>query len=261
MSQLPPPDWNPFGTSSRPHGAPWFRQFAWTAAVVIGTIGVLVLAYLGACVASGESRSAILLSGLDVPYQVTVNGTSYALPPKAFREISVAEGDLDIVLQLVDGRSYTETVHLASPLLTRPFRDELVVLNPDRCAILAHDQGGYDVRPRLVDPDAFHRIHIGEVLYTFDHIEHVFEALPYDIRVSGPETRRSVRAVTTGMTAEQHQIIVDAVGATEAQRIVRRVLDLDPRNGEFLRIAAEFLDANEMAAHCRPSLDQRPLDI
>jgi tetratricopeptide (TPR) repeat protein len=112
-----------------------WRKFAKVGPVVLV---LALLAYAGLAYVLGRGRSVHLLSGVNQPYRVRLNGTEYTLQPGERREVRTGEGDVKVeVLNPPAGVETGQVVSVRTPLLTRPFRSHDFVINPDGAALLS----------------------------------------------------------------------------------------------------------------------------
>ncbi|MCA9290708.1 MAG: hypothetical protein KDA25_06245 [Phycisphaerales bacterium] len=254
-THLPPPEWDPL----RPPGTPGTtlprKPIVIGAAILLAAIGYAVTSLVLA-----SHRSVHLVNGLDVPYDVTVNGTLYTLSPNARQVIRCAEGDVEMAIDLGDGEVFTQTGHFEGSFFTRPLDRTIVVLNPDLGALIEYEQSGYYERLPPVDEHAVYTVHTGRALHTFDSIEYPFEPLPATLRIKRTETRRSVNTMAAPAWVRYDEIL-DQSGPEVAGAHVRLALRLDPADADSIGLAAQRLPADEVIELARPHLDERPPNL
>jgi len=116
----------------------WFRRIALALGLVVAISAfcyVLLVMYLG------RANPVILVSGINKPYTVSIDGIDYAFKPgESVLRIKLAEGTHTVRAKLpVPGKEIecNETFEINTPFWTRPFKRVVTFINPDKIAIVA----------------------------------------------------------------------------------------------------------------------------
>ncbi len=207
-----------------------------------------------------------LVSGVDTPYTVQLNGQPFTLGPRMARSVRLPEGDVRVEISGTPPAIPAETVSIHTPFLSRPFGTQTVVLNPDRAAVIQracmyyHPTGS---TPR--DPELTHAA--GEAVYVYSGIDFPFQTPPHQIKMDSRAGAVQRLALSVIQKHDQVQDVVvlaiqsKELGEQTVGRVAQRRLLFQPEQTEFLGIAGAGMPALQFTQFLRPGLQRRPLLI
>src|SRR5262249_59703486 len=103
-----------------------------------------------------------------------------------------------------------------SPFLSRPFTKRMFVINPDRLALVYRERIEYAVNPR--DTAEKPEMHIGEALYSFEHVDYEFEEPPARLNLKTDRITKTRVGMLPNLSSEERmQALEHLVG--EAQQV------------------------------------------
>ena len=137
---------------------------------------------------------AYVVNGLDVPYDVLVNGDRISVPAGGRRKLSVGFGE--VVVEPVPGDYSFEpaTAEVDVSLFERLGDDSTLIFNPDRSALFVIETAYYSSNPSLADPGKY-EAHFGEASYVFEDVDYHFTETPEQIEVSSTPRNVERRAL------------------------------------------------------------------
>lgn len=201
------------------------------------------------------------VNGLDRPYTVRVQDQVINLPP--FRPVAVrlAEGDWRIEPQANAAGIPPETVSHRTGYWSRPFKRDVLVVNPDRCAVLLFDRVQYG---HGQGQEQKTRARTGDVLYQCGRQHYCFRDPEKSIltqSVSG-ETRTWLHLPTAGENVPDiAHWLEDGAGQGQGVRHALRRAALDPDDEDWLEAALAEATPEEAERELRLGLDARPVRV
>ncbi len=233
------------------------RSWASSFAVVMLLIGGGYLA-----VAALKTPMCWLVNGLDRPYNVTVDGVSYRLPPHARKRIDLPKGSIEVVVNDPSLDIAPQTARIESPFLMRPVRNEMFVLNPDRTAVILWEQAVYTARPASNQADTSHLSWVG-LLSTFKGIDFPFVPLPDKIETSNRvERRERISLANKGVSSAMLAFWMEAEhGRDAAAAWLMRRATLDADDIEAARALSRAVEPNAFKTFARSRLEDRPVRV
>lgn len=128
------------------------RGSARRLATVVGVVVALVATvYSSICFFEGQNLRVALVSGLPAPYTIELNGTSYKLSPRHPELVTLAEGDF--VLRGAPGTKGEQHFVARTDFFSRPFDRHVLVVNPDRAALVYLETVNYHPDDSTPDPN------------------------------------------------------------------------------------------------------------
>ncbi len=160
-----------------PHVTRPARQFSARQALGVAAVLVLIAAitYPAICYFYGRELPVALVSGIDRPYSVTLNGVDYRLAPHSVTLTTVPEGEITLDS---NGAGIVRT-SVGEAFFKRPFQRQAVVLNPDRLAVLYQDNIHFSAAPRE-HPTSF-TLYANQPLYVIARSDYFFVDPPRSI--------------------------------------------------------------------------------
>jgi tetratricopeptide (TPR) repeat protein len=234
------------------------RKFMKVAPVVI----VLALAgYALLSLIEGRRQLVYLVNGLDKPYSVSINGTTYLLPPQSHMLYRLGQGDLNI--QPVDKiAGSAQTGSMRTPFLSRPFTSHTFIINPDRTAILRRSQVFYSVGGTTPSSNTYFA---GQAVYDFPGLDYNFEEMPHSLKLesnSSEVSKIGLYLVGAGRSVDPATMLIglsNEIGASKAVDIARRRLDADPAQVDYLKVLEAQMPSQELGDYLRGGLAARPV--
>jgi hypothetical protein len=164
-----------------------FMAFA-AVALIVGGLAIY-------CYQQAQHLTVALVSGLDQPYAVKLNGTEYRLGPHASKVVTLPEGEF--TLEDAPGNHVvgeTRKFQLATPFFSHLDTEMVAVINPDRAAVLFNEEVLYysDGTTPPANEEPAYTVLAAEQTYFFAKPDYVIETPPE--RTSMPSgTARTVK--------------------------------------------------------------------
>jgi len=218
----------------------------------------------------GKSRDVIVYNGLSKPYLVSINdqipvyikGHSKAL-------VQVAEGELEIKLELQNYDIETQKVELKTNFFTRPFNNDTFIINPDKAALIEKEYTWYmagsptDSESASVETEYYG----GQVLYNVGEIDYLFQEFPNQISLSGTDRAKKNRLSIISPDKVFYSRGYNGTSSEDVDRIeiitsaLKNQYLYDRNKTDALISLAWFLEPQELIHFLNPFLDERPIDI
>ncbi|HYF01072.1 MAG TPA: hypothetical protein VEJ18_19265, partial [Planctomycetota bacterium] len=207
-----------------PRGAGTVRQLAGAAVLAVA----VVLFAAGYSVYKSNSRELHIVSGLEAPVTVHVEGAPPVTLSKGRRTITVAEGRRKV--RLTGAVEDTVEIVLQSGFVERLFDDRTFILNPGGAAVLVLEEAAYAKRTEDAKGERPPKLLYGRPFEVLEDVDYLFKPFPQQISTK-----------STGITIKRRIDVVDAPAAG-----VMMWLSGNDRAGEALGFA-------EWALRARPS--------
>ena len=143
--------------------------------VVLGLVLLALVLTVVSFAFAYRPRPAVLVNGLAKPYTVKVNGDEHTLPPFGHKELSLRPGTVTFEATGA-GVKIPQASVVVAPLWGLTDR-RLIVINPDRCALLDHITRQYG-SAGAVTVSGERKGYVGEPLYELRPVDFVFTPLP-----------------------------------------------------------------------------------
>jgi hypothetical protein len=146
-------------------------------------VAALAIGYPAVSLYEAEHLRVALVSGLDAPYEIELNGAKHTLPAHEAVRLTLAEGDF--VLRGAPGTPADQTFSARGSFWRRPFETNVLVINPDRAAVVFRETTKYRETHAAIDPDektALH-LHLNRVSYFLPAPDYFFQAFPKNINL------------------------------------------------------------------------------
>ncbi len=218
--------------------------------VVLLGIGYLLLSFV-----EGRTREVHLVNGLDRAYTVTIDGEGYYLPPNETTVGSFSEGTHSVHAQELGLPE--ESIEIHTNFFTRVFNNEVVVINPDRVALLVWEETEY---MEHVDESARYDyvFHTNEAVYVFSDIDYVFKEFPEEVQLSSSRTMKS-RVSEAEMTPEEFGAMYEELEEAEFLENAARRFHYSPNNLHYLSLIGQTMEGEAAIAEMQAELAKRPV--
>ncbi len=238
------------------------RRSSRLARVVGPAVIVLLVAwYLGAAYLTGHRRIVHLVNGTAVAYEVAIDDRTYQLHPLHRKEVEIAEGQLTIEVRHPGVETGKETIRIETGFFSRPFVSREFVINPDRTAILVHEEATYSERPDPRAEDGIWSPSVGELLYTFEDVDYPFREFPEQITLSSGTSVRKSRIFVYQEGPRRAFMVAAMQGKEAASEYLKDSLAYNPASDEHLALLEAVLPADQIVSFARTRLEDRPVRV
>jgi tetratricopeptide (TPR) repeat protein len=241
----------------------WFRLPKLIGPVLIG---FLMIFYTGYAYHIGQSREVFLVNGLNRAYKVEVNGVQYELDAFSRSSIRLIEGMVRVkVLDELGIENTESTFEIKTPLLLRPINNRLMVLNPDRNAILYYENTKYftdnDKNHDEFEPE--YRYFSGRLFYNLDGVNYPFKEFPDSLELSEDDSKIRTRVDLYDEEIELSALayVLGTLEKQDAAGLLKNRLAVNPDNTSDLGLLAFFAEGEEAIEFLRSRLNDRPVKI
>ena len=235
------------------------RQILVTGGVVLALAAVV---YTCVCFFYGQNLPVALVSGLKTPYSVELNGTPYQLKTGHPQLVTLAEGDF--VLRGAPGTKDDQPFTARTDFFSRPFDRHVLVVNPDRVAVIYRETVNY--HPTGTTPDPNEKpgldLYVNRTSHYLPAPDHFFEALPKSISMpSGTTTlgKSRVTAIEDISIAAATSLITEKLGYEATRDYLTNRSRIDPENESLERLIISLLKPADGRALLEAHLPDRPL--
>jgi tetratricopeptide (TPR) repeat protein len=239
------------------------RKFMRVAPVVVS---LALLAYLALAWLQGQHSLVYVVNGLSKAYNISVNGSTYTLPPHEVTKVRLPEGEITVNMTDASASLAQQRFSVHTPFLIRPFTDAINLINPDGTAIVEKTKVYY-ASQRSKPPAPERNICGGKTFYSFDDIDYPFEPFPNSVSVSSSsqftgKTRLSLLRQNESFSAAWLLYNLEStVGKDAVAFVAQRHIQLEPEQEEYLGLLSETMDARKVAEFLRPGLRRRPIEV
>lgn len=136
---------------------------------------------------SSKPDHAYLVNGLNAPYEVLVNGQPLTLKANRQTWTSLLKYGENEVVPTIGGKVRAPlTVEINNSWLERSGGGSVVLVNPDKAAVVLWESSGYSY-PVANEKNYKYEVNTGKPVYVFDHVDYLFREFPDEVQV--PEGR------------------------------------------------------------------------
>ncbi|MCK5641161.1 MAG: hypothetical protein KAJ19_10200, partial [Gammaproteobacteria bacterium] len=148
---------------------------------------------------------------------------------------------------------------------SRPFVDHTFLINPDRTAPVYWEKIYYAERPEDA-PDGQEKLYAGQLLYSFDGIDFVFQRFPRQIEISSgksvPRTRLSLLTDSDGVALSQVPwILAEVLGQDVAVEYLLKRISYEPENETNLYLLMSMTRPEQFIEMIKSGLAVRPVRV
>lgn len=225
--------------------------------VVVGLPASLVLEF-------AMKRSVWFVNGTNSPYDMEIGGRVITLPPGQPTLLRLARG-AHIGRWICNEKPSEFSFELEGGPLSHWWKNDTVVINPDRIAVYEYLQVGYYDPASTVRDDRFNfqRYYGGSLVHRQFGIGHVFEELPESI-VSGVGTAeaRSRLQLVSWQKAREVWPDLHSTGQVKPRLAwARASIEINPNDAMVLTYLREHLPWDELRAVIEPRRHDDPLPL
>lgn len=243
------------------------KQKTWRAAAPRLVTPILLLvaltAYLFVGYSKGQSRDIYVVNGLSTPYEFDINGIRGTVAPKGRVSIEVPEGEISVKV-ITSGLSIPDqSCQIKTDFFTRPFRDYVFIINPDRAAILYWEETEYAAFHNS-DETSPYKLYLGNLLNVFSGLDYEFQEFPSQLTVSSKKATVKKERVDMWPAADLStaiNLIVSEFGLEEAKTYVHRLASYDTNNEGHIGALMSLFDMQEVLSLLRSKLSARPVMV
>ena len=229
----------------------------------LGVVGLPVAAlafFTAMSFSAAGSREVFVVSGLNGPSTVEIDGDPVPLLPGLSVPVELAEGTHTVTLILPDGRRIDRgTFEVEGSFFGRVFDGETRVLNPDAVALLWDAPVTYGIAS-AAEPE---RLLTPALYQTADGIDYAFEEPPAEITLDAKKKGAVKRELSLAdLPAEEaaltlmRQVGPDAAGAWALERLA-----LEPGEAALAGWVNALVEPAEVQARLSPLLAERPVRV
>lgn len=241
------------------------RGFNWRAAGGIAAVAALtvLVGVTGYCFYQQQNLTVVLTSGIDEAYQVTLNGRTHTLKPHGNEVLELPEGEF-VLADAGGGRVVggEQRFTFKRPLLDHLGAEQVAIINPDRCALVADVGVTYyanDTTPPA--PDASLTLHANQFAYFIPKPDYLIDPPPANIPMpSGTRTlvKRRLDISAGGSVRSEINVLQEKAGYDAAREHLRLLARY--RTDEKLLLAALVtLKPEDVRNFLRAHLTDRPV--
>lgn len=237
------------------------------ASYLVGSLAALIILGISIyCFQKRENMTVVLASGLDRPYSVVLNGEAHTLQPYATKILEMPEGTFE--LQDAPGGAVVgsaQTYNFSLPFFDHLSTENMVVINPDRVAVLIDAEVPYysDGTTPPQDEAPAYMLLVNRHAYFIPKPDFVLERATE--RISMPSgVSRLVKHQLEHMRAPDLNAILGAMQDKIGYPAVREHLTLLAKyrtDEDFLTESARFLKPEDMRAFYQLHLADRPVAV
>jgi len=211
------------------------------AAIILTLAGI----YVSSAIGKGSARPMWLVNGTPNGYTAIINGDSTELPPHVVKRIKVSEGSIEIDVTGTRIPVARQSVEFKTPFFTRPFNDPVVVINPDRQALLVIEETIYSATDQDLEAPPY-ELYCGTPMYVFDSVDYPFEEFPVEIEVSSRTSRVRKNKLYQHVSTDENEGLMASLGSLKEGTMI-----------DFLRIRASFNPESESTLNLYAAMSLR----
>lgn len=229
-----------------------------------GVVALIFLSLYAAWCSNAAKRSVYLLSGLPHSYTVSLNGEKITLRPCGVQRVEQPEGEFKLT-ETPDGS--TETFRFETPFWSRPFDNQIVVINPDKLALYYQrnvvyysEKAGHMPQDEAVNYTLFANRRVN----VMPKAQYVFEEPPRNIQMSSNQTtstRTALGHITGISPQEASDLIEKKLGHAQAETYLQDLVSLQADDEKVLTAVIVGLKPEKALALFESKLGDRPLQI
>lgn len=238
------------------------------AILMVGAAAILIVGGVSFyCYNQSQHLTVLLVSGLDRPYSVSLNGVEHRLGANGHKILTLPEGEY--VLQDAPGGNIVgsaRTLKFSEPFFDHLGKDHVAIINPDRAAILVQEDVPYYNTKMGKAPDnenTPYSIFANQESYFIDKADYVLEKSPESISMPSGTSRlvkTRLQHVNTGELPGHLNFITGKLGYPAAREHLM-ILGRQRSDESLLYAAVETLKQKDQRAFFLLRLKERPVLI
>lgn len=247
----------PIRTSPKP-------AFYFLAIGILAAIAGII--YSGLCYYKGQNLAVVLISGLPVDYDASLNGQNYHLRPNQPIILSLPEGDLDLQIQSPGDLKGEQHFTFSTDFFSRPFKSRVAVINPDKSAVVYVETTSYSsASPTAGSKEQNHAtFYANESTYLLDKPDFVFAEFPGTISVAegtSSVTKTRLDAVHDLKPVDLASFLGKRVGYAAMHAYLQNQARLSPDDEGVLGGIVTLLQPDDIRALLEGRLSERPVHL
>tara|TARA_R110002126_G_scaffold41590_20_gene120957 strand:- start:3624 stop:6041 length:2418 start_codon:yes stop_codon:yes gene_type:complete len=229
---------------------------------ILPSILVIGLLAFGLRTISGTIGHVYVVNGLDRPYEVLVEGQFVSLAAGDRQSLELPFGRIRVE-PAPDGEFEfpAEEFVLDVPSMNRAFDGTTLIINPDRCAVLAVQTDYYaSSNPK---PSEFELVYGGQTFQTIPDVDYHFRPSPDEIELRGSQDqvpKRVLLDLGSDWPLEDRPRLFEQAGEDPAPFASRLLLCL-PDDMRQMFLVAQWLDPKVMIDVLRERMKLRPVAV
>jgi hypothetical protein len=237
------------------------KRLALVGAVVASLIAAV---YVSVCFFYGRHLPVAIVSGTSQPYSIELNGQAYRIVPRNPVKLDLAEGDF--VLHGAPGAKADLRFTVQAPFFSRPFARTVLVVNPDRAAVVYREQVKYHSSTSPADPNEKNdfAVFANHEFYSLAEPDYFFE--PFPEKISMPSgtgvTTKSRLDVFAGLPLDMlASLVSEKLGADALREFLGNQARVTTEDETLQRLLMTSLKPAEARTIFEAHLDDRPTPI
>jgi hypothetical protein len=227
-----------------------------------GVAAAGLLVYVGSCFYLGQSLDVALVSGLSTSYQVELNGVSYQLKPGWPQLLELPEGDFS--LRNAPGGPAEQTFAVHTDFFSRPFDRQVLIINPDRIAVVFREGITYHPTGSAADPheSSSLQLYTNRITQVLAKPDYFFTEFPATISMpSGSDAAQRTRLGSySNLPLETRvSLLQERVGYEAARDYLSAFARFAPEDEALEKLAFTTLKPDDARKLFESQLDRRPL--
>lgn len=225
----------------------------------LGVSFYLLIAFL-----MGLSTEVYLVNGLDKAYSVEIEGKRIELEPMTQKMVHLREGELEIDISELNSDQKKITVDIRTPFLMRPISNRVLVINPDKVAVLLWQETLYTTKKETnTNYDYPYLYYAGQHFYNIYNVDYVFEDFPETISMieNSTMTQSQLIQLNKDDLSPDYWYVLEGLSQEDAKSYVKARLSYEPDNYIDLNTYLSLCDTEEAIIFLREKLDDRPILI
>lgn len=221
----------------------------------------IILIYMLVAVLKGSSQDVHVVNGLDIPYDIEINGERIFLPAKSTKRIDVPEGTTKVSIVESDIVQGEFEFSINNPFWKRPFIKKIYILNPDKVAIFLWEETIYSTSeyqdPYYINP---YKVYVGDYFYEFDRVDFLFKDFPESLEISSSKvTRTRIEQVKNVNSIMEYMYILEDVDFENVLSHVHSKFMYNPDDEMSLQLLIYTQDEEDVINLLRSKLEERPI--
>jgi hypothetical protein len=232
-------------------------RLPWLIGPAVALIGLSM--YLWVAYDQGQSRTIVVLNGLDRAYTVEIGGVKTNLPAGGLRRVKVREGLLPVQVTSPGFDIPAHVVDVRTMFWSRPFINHTIVVNPDRTALVVWEETAYSQSGNATSRN-LPRLYAGEPLLMFTGLDYAFEEFPATLKVSANVEYRE-RIYRRPLTLDLSFGFIAHLGHDDAAELLKRMIVNGYEDEVPYGLMRLLCSNDEIIELLRPLLDRRPVPV
>ncbi|MEZ6055633.1 MAG: hypothetical protein R3C01_02910 [Planctomycetaceae bacterium] len=223
---------------------------------------IAFLSYLAVAFYKGTNREVVVTNGTQKNYVALINGEEVSVPGLGYVKHRLAEGE--VTLSIKDRPEFEAgTVVVETGFWGRPFKSPVIILNPDRIALVNWEKSWYGDNINQL-PEAEWELAGGEFLHRWDSVDYPFEAFPQQLQAK--KNSKNISKTRVGLLDRSEfndtMLITVIMGSLSPQQIhdyTKGWATSEPEKDIAVGLWIMQAQPEEFREWAKPRLDQQPV--